>query len=334
MKGTRMNLVSLMLVSGLAATAITGCARDRTVDEWRRSQVDQEVSQIKAVEGVYGGSLTRERAGALGQIELWLEADTRVSDSKDRPGAEQQAVIRGRIQIVTDALRVLSFENGSFDSSTGSFKATAPVTDRAGSPTTLKITGVVQGDRISGRLEAERFADAGLAFRLVRGVRADLGRISKDGKPSSPSTSDAVKRYAGTATWANGRESHDVDLQLVTRWAGSDQDFLEILLPVKTVDATVLVYFKGRPQNESDRESGRHEPDSALFPNSSIDSRIGTLVGRTSGAASGTDRYTLTLKCIEARHPGSSLPGWDCEYVSNLYGALFHMSVDPVEVKP
>jgi len=307
---------SLLIRTSILAFYLTACIEDRTIDDWRREKVGEEVARIEAISGTYVGTLKSNQSNrVIGQVELVLEADTRVSARGDRPGAEKQAVLRGRFTVSSDQFRMIHFEGGSYDSEDGSFKAEANVTDVVGNLVSISFAGKVDNNVITGRVEALHQSEGAGNFELKltdrensdRDVNIPPSQLNPDNPQATPDSK--VLSYRGSATWKDPNERRTVEVLILKHSLSSDQEFLNLFSPVQWVDVTLNLDF-GSPQ--------RPKVTSVYFQNAQWDTRLGTLRGSLSGGSVGNgDRYKINLNCEVT---ASALV---CEYFSAAQGKLF-----------
>ena len=302
-----------------------GCAKDQTVEDWRRAKVKEEFSQIQQVSGIYFGKLRLANGGQdLGEVEFALDADTRLSAQNQVTGAERQAVLSGRFAVISDRPRLLSFQAGSFDSGDGSFKAESQISDASGKSLAVSFTGVILGDSLEGRVEVAGQMDSAAIFQLRRGSpdQARLGELvtlpkaTRPGQgplipPALPKGEELVLPFAGSATWVSNRETHSVEVLVRKKPSTSDQEFLDLLNPVQSVDVTINMNF-GSPQAP--------QVTSVFFQNAQWDTRLGVIRGNFTGGGTGSgDRFLLSLICAVTQQE------LQCDYLSASQGRIFSL---------
>jgi hypothetical protein len=301
-----------------------GCAKDMTVDDWRRAKVSEEVQKIEEISGFYQGRALRESsAEELGGIEMTLESDTRVAERRDRPGAEKQAVLRGKIAVFVQAQPLLlNFEDGSYDSEDGSFSAQVVISDSSGAPTTIKFTGTAKEGRVSGRMEVIGLSGSVIEYALgrARPEESQLGAAESPGgssaKDSGETEGDRVLKYVGQAQWYAQGDVSATEVLILKRALSSDQEFLDWLNPVRAVDVSLKVNFG---------TVARPRVTSVFFQNAQWDARLGVLRGRFEGGGMGVERYLLSLDCEVSEAELA------CDYLSSIQGQLFRLEarLDP-----
>lgn len=302
-----MNRLALGLGLLASAVMVSGC--DRTLDDYRREKVDQEIAKYQAVSGVYQGSLISNRSGGeLGFATLELEADRVVGESNDRLSTEQRAVLRGKLTFSGNGNSVLTFRNGYYDPSTGLFRASIPVSRRGGKEVEINLAGKLTDSRLSGYVEAFGYREDGANFELLKSVSGAAAPISHG--RLTPSPAPILRQFTGTAKYKDG-STQQAKLGVLTQELSTEEEFLYTLLPVRTVDATL--------------EFGNNV--TLLFKESQWDLRAGTLRGRVDGVR-GADRYQLDLDCNRIALDGGR-QGWKCRYVSSIRGYLFDADFEP-----
>jgi hypothetical protein len=166
-------------VTLLSLGGASGCAKDRTLDEWRTDKVNRRLSKIQAISGDYTGTLVSAKDdSSLGNISLKLSPDTRVQISEDRTYTEQQAVVRGKLDFFGTSRAQIIFEQGYYDPDSGNFKATASIQSEANERRELTISGLIVNNQLTGELEASGYPELGAKFTLTKLSRYELGMSS------------------------------------------------------------------------------------------------------------------------------------------------------------
>jgi hypothetical protein len=172
---------------------LTSCARDRDVDDHNREEYQKRVKEMKAVEGLYGGTLTRESTGQdLGPVSLSLNADGRVSDDI----STQKAVLKANFVYRGNNVVSLVFGNSSFDPDTKEFTSTISRND-----TDLDLEGAVANDILTGRISIFGFENEAAVFTLTKikaGFKTAESVVANSPKPNE-SFEDLKLNYSGVA---------------------------------------------------------------------------------------------------------------------------------------
>lgn len=304
MKPTKPNCSWILLVLSVALTA---CGPDRTVEDWRREKVSEELSAIRAISGQYGGNLVSNSRGGLGSVSLEVWPDTLVSGSSGSRSTEPQASLRGKLTLLLEGkTRMVAFRGGFYDRSTGDFKAEIPVSSRSSLSTTLDLEGTFSEGRVRGRIGSDIFPESEARFDLERGVGLPEESRLGSGKSSAQAQDEVAQRFSGTAEFVSSAPA-PMDFTLLTPQNSSEGDFLDLFVAIKWVDVTLML-------------NGRSP---VHFKGSQWDQRTGILTGEIQGEA-GTqrDRYVLMLRCTQIG-AGQTPSGWDCTYWSSQIGLVF-----------
>lgn len=320
--GMKSGLVLALVLAG----ALGGCARDLTVDDWRREKVSQEISQIQEISGFYSGKAIRESTSEeVGTLEMTLTSDTRVAETRDRPGAEKQAVLSGDVALfVQGKPLLLHFDDGSYDSQDGSFDAAATIEDSLGKAIEVKFTGTVKEDQVSGSLDVSGQPESQIHYTLERGKASESllnGSASSAGdssKEGADAEQERVVRYLGDAQWYANGERNSVEVLVIRRSLTNDQEFLDLMNPIRTVDVSLKVNFG---------TSANPRITAVFFQNAQWDTRLGVLRGRLESGGAGAEKYLLSLNC---KMNPSEL---SCDYLSSIQGSLFSVQAGVASAK-
>jgi hypothetical protein len=295
-----------------------GCAKDRTIDDWRRQRVNEQLALIRSVATTYRGTMNAVADGTpFSTATVSVDGKTRTSDARDRPGAEVQAVLRINVTLEGDRPLTLTFEDGAMDPSSMEFKAATQVEGRGHA----EIEGTFVGGRMSGRLEASGYPAQGVRFELDRvggDGQASFGPGGPDGgkyKPIPRRDDEIFHGYSAMAKFSDGETSR-VSMTIGRSENRQEEDFIETLMPFRVVDVIVsLGPFK-----------------EALINGATWDRRTRSLIGEARGdGGAGQAKYHVKLDCREALSGGGR--GWDCRYYSmiNAAGLIFAAVFEPTE---
>jgi hypothetical protein len=295
------------IVGALSAMLVVlgGCAKDRTIDDWRREQVQQEEAAIAAVTGDYRGTLVSDADNSLiGLAKIHFKTNRRSSQSTSTPGAEQQAVLQGVITITGTSPMTLAFDNGSFDRAANQFNVQATVPGRG----EIELKGTFADGKVVGSIEATNFPDQGGRFELIK----DGPEASVQGLRTRVEQADKFlfNEYSATGNFREGPAA-PVKMAILRQRNLEEQNFMDVFLPTRTVEATITI---------------NNDPfSSADFKNAVWDSRTKHLEGDYQA-----DRMSVRLICDERTVNGGE--GWYCQYISliNHQGLIFTATFAPV----
>jgi hypothetical protein len=112
----------------------------------------------------------------------------------------------------------------------------------------------------------------------------------------------------GDAQWYSNGERNGVEVLVIRRSLTNDQEFLDLLNPIRTVDVSLKVNF-GSPAHP--------RITAVFFQNAQWDTRLGVLRGRLESGGAGAEKYLLSLNCKVSTSELS------CDYLSSIQGSLF-----------
>lgn len=306
MKKTTFAGISIILLG--FGSVVTGCA-DRTLEDYRRDKVSQELHKFQEVSGVYSGAMTSVRSGAwVGNVSLELKPETTIGESSDRLTQEPKAVLRAKasIQNGTAATSVV-FNNAFYDDETRYLRATIQVPQTDGPTVSIDLYGTIEGNRLVGRVEASGYPEEGASVVLEREMQlSELQPVvapGRGGKDPAKPTGTEKARFMSKAEYYDGSR-RVTGLVVSSRAITTEEEWVTSLLPTRTVGVTLEL------------ESGHYFTQRAV-----LDLRTRTLRGRLSNV--------IDLDCVEASLEGGKR-GWNCS-ASGLRGYLFMGLFSPEE---
>lgn len=283
---------------------LMGCARDRTLEEYNRDKVGEQIAQIQSVSGTYRGQLHAvSDSEPLGALELEISPDARIDTTRNSSATQAQASLQGRLRLhLNGELHLLSFEDGFYDPSNGDFKASVPLTQKNGKAIPVKIAGTFANDSAEGSIQASGYKENGATFSLTRDL--ELAQVQSQlatmkGKQDRHREGFSATRFEGDAQWVDGATSK-MSMTLLLSHATTDQEILDLFVPVKWVDLTLQM-------NE----------ERVFFPNVEWNQEVHLLLGDTTSPTG--DR--LSIQC---RMLSTSNDPWQCRYF-NASGLAFQV---------
>ncbi|MBS1961221.1 MAG: hypothetical protein JST04_03315 [Bdellovibrionales bacterium] len=291
MKLTNRTLVLLALLA-----ALSGCGKDRTIEQADAQKNIDDQAETDRVAGVYTGTLFAKSGGKpMGSLTIELSADTRVE------GGAQSSVVSAQATLETSdrsgrSSETIHFADGRYDLVNHSFRINTTVGFTRSQSATLSIAGTVNDGVLKGKIEVPNYADFGGTYRLVKDApAADVA--------AGPG---ALDRARGTrATNYRGRATTDQDATLEARFIytpstrNADQRFFDRFFPLRSGNVSVSL---------GDADS----PVVVAFPDAIWDTRRGTLTGTSDGNLPGQTPYSITLNCQETGD--ARTPGWNCDW--------------------
>lgn len=284
-----------VLLSLIAALLTTGCAPDRTEEDFRRERLQEEISKLNQFSGVYQGPLN-QGSESIGTLVFEVTPTTRIQPGGGSPVAEEQAVIRGMIYLSQDhrspngrnELAMMAYREGYLDSSTGLFSIEFLARSEATSPeasSRLRMTGKISNGIATGILIATEDGNR-YSFELSQEGAAQL----RDQLISPPAASDDRFRTPLIDTYTDGK----ITMTIQQDDLNPESRLLSRLLSVNLVDVTF----------------GMHDDAMAVFSRATIDTRTGLLKGRLE-INNASVRNLINLHCNRTQL------GYDCKYLIN-----------------
>lgn len=276
MKDMRVLICALGLLSA-------ACAKDKTVAEYQREKLQENLALYQSVVGSYTGMVVSKEDGrTLGALEVELRADTIVDQSPGGESALGTPVLVSNIRFLNENVVSLSASSSFYDPGSGAYSAQIDVPRGQGGATEqVTVNGVLSGGTLTGEIATTNHPEAGGRFTLDRGGKplTSLAKLKTPQELEDAKGSRQVSTFSGTTTFAGGakRAVYIVVLQPLN---GSAEDFLDLISPVKTVEVNF---------NYS-------QTLQILFPGALLDSRQGLLTGRTTINVDGQTQQ-MTLEC-------------------------------------
>ena len=317
---TNQSIVKAVGVSAFLVAALSGCARDRTVYDYDRDQVEAEEAAMNSVAGTYRGSYVSSVDGSMiGALTIDVEPDRQIGASGSGPVATQQAVLKITVTMEGTPTKVLTFNNGAYDHSALQFKSTATVTNRGNA----EIAGTFQGSNMVGTLEADGYPTRGGSFQLTKDAALPSLVLAKTRAGAEDQFLFNTFTAIGNFTIGNSPNPEDnrVFLQVMHQVSVDDQNLMDVITPYRYVD--VGVFFNIKQTDNSYRQVG------GVFSNSTWDIGAGTLMGTlNTPGGQGLAPGELKLQCTQTTN------GWDCQEfnVTGGGGVLFTADFTPGQI--
>lgn len=272
------------LLITLFALLAVGCGKDKTVEEYQREKLRENLSLYESVAGVYTGVVNSKVDGSiLGAMQLQLEAKTVATNPNGGEVAIGTPVLAGTVSFLDDSITVLSAPNGFYDPATGAYSAQITIIRSTGAAETVNLNGNLTAAALTGQIASAKYSDTGGSFQLVRNGRS-LEDLLQESRPRRPGEvvdgARQVNTYTGTTNFQAG-VSKAVRIVILQPLLSTAEDFLNIINPVKTVQASVN--YGGRALQ-------------LQFNDATFDSRQGLLTGQTSFTVGGQSQK-MTIDC-------------------------------------
>lgn len=247
----KIHLLSFGLLALLCA-----CAKDKSVDDYQREKLQKNLALYQSVAGSYSGIVTSQESGdVVGAMELSLRAEVTPVDSKDGETAVATPILVGSVRFLDQNIISLSAPNGYYDPSTGLYSADIKITragsggggagGEGGSPggpgaqetETVKITGYIAGDALSGSVHALDYPGHGGSFQLTKNRRESLQEQLRRARPGQGRHNDQLVAFAGTTYFQ--KVQRPVHIVALRPNRGTAEDFLDLVNPVKKVQLSL-----------------------------------------------------------------------------------------------
>ena len=331
-----MKNIFLNLIPGisLSLTLGFGCAQDRSANDFKKQQAQEQLAKITAPVGRYSGVLTDSNGNPLGAIQISLVAKLVAQNSSDGSSGTAAPSLVGYIDYLNETSPV-SFvtDTSNFDETTGNYTAKILISvNNNGATNTQTInlsTRIHNGVMSGGTIQSATSSSHILNFNLVKNG-APLSEVAAkvhDKASSADPAANQVSSYLGTTNFKASGSSKPVHLLILKPRKGTAEDFLNLVIPIKAV--TVSLNYGGAAQ--------------IIHTNSSLDLRANSLTGTGSlnlspGAGSSTTQNTVSLnldchfenqnKKIRCSHYANSGTGLVAESIADMDS---QNSPDPVD---
>jgi hypothetical protein len=296
-----------------------GCAKDRTLEDYQNSKAEEDLIRMRAHKGDYRGTLASRDGGQISVITIQVDAERLDAKSSGTAETKPHSALKVSVALAGvggESLR-MTFNNGSYDRATQYFRAAAAVTGRG----TVTLSGVFEGDALSGVLEAEGYPERGGTFHLVRNQEPPQAVVSSRSRVIRENDF-LYNSYSGMGTFRIGPPS-EVHMSIVRHAALQEQDFADLILPYRLVDLSI--YF------ETVQGDGTIYRTGGVFSNAVWDITNQRLSGEyTSPSIPGQIPTILSLSCDEVDGP-SGRRGWSCQEHSGGFsiGEVFRATFLP-----
>ena len=301
------------LLASAVAVALVGCGKDKSIEQYQRERLQENLAVYESVAGTYTGAVystaTNKSIGAL-QLDLSAETTSVASSTGELPiGAP---VLVTNVSFRDQSILNIRIDSSFYDQSSGAYNATV-VVDRqtVGQPTPggdktaqVVIKGFIRNGHLTGTIGALNNPRGSAKFDLVLNG-TPLDQIRK-GAPKGPlDTVGVTKQYSGRGTMPDSRTGkstrRSMTLQVNKPSQGPAGDFVDIFNPDILKFVNVSVEFS--------------EAVSISFINIVWNPANRTIDGsNTINSTSGT--YTVFIQCNGFEFTQQSEP-FHCDYWSS-----------------
>ncbi len=148
---------------------LISCAKDKNLDDFRRDQLQQSLSRITSISGLYSGAVISKMDGSnLGNLTLKFKASTNVQSNSGDIVTNRSSIVSGSIKLQSLSTAEVSFDNGYYDYVTGDFQVTIPVPQESGVVANLSLVGIIANNRWIGSIEINGQIQNGADLNLLK----------------------------------------------------------------------------------------------------------------------------------------------------------------------
>ena len=258
--------LNVLVGVGLVGIGLIGCAKDKTIDDYNRQKLLEDVAAYQVIKGDYTGylisSINNQPAGAL---HIGLQVRPPTSGGSDKSGSGVPVILT-QMDFLNDNQMSVSSPTSYYDPERGLLQVEFEISRAADSAIKerISLTSQVRGGRLTGSVQALGYSSYGGTFDLVRGGK-DLKDLIRS-LPSKPTTGTAIQvtSFSGTTTFKN-KVVKPVKIVVLQPRINAQEDFLNLLIPVKSVQVSLNYDISAQINN----------------PTSNWDQRTGSLNGQT-----------------------------------------------------
>jgi hypothetical protein len=220
------------ILIALTALLAVACGKDKTVEEYQREKLRENLALYENVAGSYTGLVVSKTDGAvIGAMEVLLEAKTIATNPNGGETAVGTPVLAGTVNFLDQFLTTLEAPNGFYDPSTGAYSAQIAVTRTDEVKETMNISGNIAGTALNGQLALASYSESGATLQLVKNGRP-IAELLRDSGSRRPSEGRKTKKtYEGRATFNEKPYKRNVKLMVAFSTRSRIDDFLEHFAP-------------------------------------------------------------------------------------------------------
>jgi hypothetical protein len=295
-----------LLLAAASCLQLAGCAEDRSTEDWNREQIRRDLGKLQTAAGTYRGTVySNLNQQALGELELTLTTSLRTLPGSGATKAEGQPILMANVLLRGARNMALQAQDSYYDPDTGTYRTNIPVVDSNGKTVEISLTGHIHEGIFDGTIQAGPYVNHGGTFSLTRNG-APVETIPSDqtsgGSNEQGSQAIVLGTYQGTTRFHSGAK-RTVYLVILSPKQSSQEDFLSLFVPVKSVQVTL----------------NYGESLQLLHQNAEWDQQTGTLRGTTTLNHQG-ENLNLALDCRQTQTNGQL--GWECRNFSNTLGQV------------
>lgn len=269
------------LIGSLAL--FVGCSDDKTVDQYQREKLQENLAMYQAVAGKYTGRVLSAQDGSqIGAMEVALRAETQVNSSGGGDTSVGSPMLVTNVRFLNKTIVSLSAYNSFYDPATGSYSAQIRVTrSGSGAQEVISLSGNLNSSQLVGEINSVEYSEFGGRFTLSRDGEnlTDLMPKTSPDQYEGGQGPQRIKTFIGSTGFSNGTNK-PVQVVVLQPLHGTSEDILDFLTPVKNVHVSF------------NYSQSLH----ILYPGSLMDLKQGLLTGKTSVMVNGQNQE-ITLEC-------------------------------------
>jgi len=283
------------------------CAKDRNVDDYKEDRLRENLAKLQAVEGRYSGFLVSKKTGnRLGVLQLKLEATTQPTTGNDESKPAATPVVKSTLEFRNSTTLRIEGQKSYYDPNSGQFQTEIPI-QQNGKTISVNMNGVLREGRFTGSLEALGYSEDGGTTDLVLNGKG-LEELAQESDSFSESNF-TQKNFSGTTRFSDGTV-RGVHLNLLRPPATSEEDFLSLLTPVRSLVATLN--YGGRAR--------------ISFGDAQWDLRSGALTGQTAVNVEGNSTGTVIQLLLGCQVSANANGDIDCNHRTSSIGGVIAQS--------
>lgn len=220
------------ILIALTALLAVACGKDKTVDEYQREKLRENLALYESVAGSYTGLVVSKTDGTvIGAMQLVLEAKTVATDPNGGETAVGKPVLAGTVNFLDQFVTTLEAPNGFYDPATGAYSAQITVTRSDLTKETMNISGNISGEVLGGQFSLASYSDSGANFQLNKNGRP-IDELLKNAANRRPTEGRKTKKsYNGKGRFEEGERVRKVRLMVAFPSRSRTDDFLELFAP-------------------------------------------------------------------------------------------------------
>lgn len=241
MKATKTVISFMTSLSFCSVLLLTGCGKDKNMDDYNRDQNEQNIARIESISGSFTGAVVSKIDGkSLGEMSLTYKARTSGSGGD---ASKQATLISGSVNIQGLESSEVAFDNGSYDeqASGDNFH----VTIGEGTTTKISLNGRIIDNHWVGTIEVTGQSAYGATLNLLK----NAPQSSAQAIEVSGTRLEQIKR--GNITYSDiykyNNKNLQVSMNFINKTITAEQTLVKLLSPVRLVDVSLdfsIVKFK------------------------------------------------------------------------------------------